>query len=74
MLTVKKDEELIYDLIFSNQVDFSIDISEYIDDIYNYSDFISKMKKILKKSKVDILSSTIRKDSKSVIWELKVKK
>jgi hypothetical protein len=69
-----KYEDLIYDLIFSDKSTFNIDISEYISDIYSYTEFIEEVKKILKKSKVKILKSSIIRDSKTVIWELKVKK
>jgi hypothetical protein len=69
-----KYEDLIYDLIFSEKSTFNIDISEYISDIYSYTEFIEEVKKILKKSKVKILKSSIIRDSKTVIWELKVKK
>jgi len=71
---VKKEDELIYDLIFSEKESFKIDISEYISDIYQYEDFIDKIKKILKKSKVKIIISDTLMSSKTVIWELKVKK
>ncbi len=72
---MKKDEnKLIYDLIFSDEEDFSIDISDYILDIYQYEEFVEKIKKILKKSKVKILSSNTLMNSKTVVWELKVKK
>jgi hypothetical protein len=71
---VKKEDDLIYDLIFSEKESFKIDISEYISDIYQYEDFIDKIKKILKKSKVKIIISETLMSSKTVIWELKVKK
>ena len=71
---MKKDDDLIYDLIFSEKESFKIDISEYISDIYQYEDFIDKIKKILKKSKVKIIISETLMSSKTVIWELKVKK
>ena len=71
---MKKEDDLIYDLIFSEKESFKIDISEYISDIYQYEDFIDKMKKILKKSKVKIIISDTLMSSKTVIWELKVKK
>lgn len=70
----EKEDSLIYDLIFSDVNNFSIDISEYADDIYEYDEFIAKIKKILKKSKVDIIKSNIVANSKTVIWELSVKK
>ncbi len=71
---MKKEDDLIYDLIFSEKESFKIDISEYISDIYQYEDFIDKIKKILKKSKVKIIVSETLMSSKTVIWELKVKK
>jgi hypothetical protein len=71
---VKKEDDLIYDLIFSNKESFKIDISDYISDIYQYEEFIDKIKKILKKSKVKIITSDTSMSSKTVIWELKVKK
>jgi len=71
---VKNKEELIYDLIFSEKLEFKIDIAEYVDDIYQYDDFIEEIKIILKKSKVKILKSIINVDSKTAMWHLKVKK
>lgn len=71
---MKKEDDLIYNLIFSDQEAFSIDISDYTKDIYQYVEFVSMIKKVLKKSKVKVLKSGITMDSKTVIWELKVKK
>jgi hypothetical protein len=71
---VKKENDLIYDLIFSENESYKIDISDYIVDIYTYEEFIEKIKKILKKSKVKVISSNTLMSSKTVIWELKVKK
>ncbi len=71
---MKNEDDLIYNLIFSEKELFKIDISDYINDIYSYEDFIEKIKKILKKSKVKIISSNTLMSSKTVIWELKVKK
>lgn len=71
---MKSEDDLIYDLIFSEKESFKIDISEYILDIYQYDDFINKIKKILKKSKVKIIVSDPLMSSKTVIWNLKVKK
>lgn len=70
----KKKDELIYQLIFSEKEEFNIDVAEYLVDIYEYEDFVSDLKGILKKSKVKIIKSDIRLDSKTVIWILKVKK
>lgn len=71
---VKNKEGLIYDLIFSEKIEFKIDIAEYVDDIYQYDDFVEEMKIILKKSKVRVLKSVVTVDSKTAIWTLKVKK
>ncbi len=70
----KNEDDLIYDLIFSEKENFRIDISEYLSDIYQYEDFIERIKKILKKSKVKVIISETLMSSKTVIWELKVKK
>jgi hypothetical protein len=75
MGSVMKDrDDLIYDLIFSNQKEFIIDIGEYIPDLYKFDEFISDIKLILKRSKVSIVKNSVDVDSKSVIWKLKVKK
>ena len=49
---MNKEEELIYDLIFSDKSKFEIDISDYISDIYEYKKFVSNILKILRKAKV----------------------
>ena len=51
-----------------------IDIAEYIEDIYKYDRFVTEIKEVLKKSKVDIVRDKVDLDSKSAIWNLKVKK
>ncbi len=71
---MKKTDDLIYDLIFSDETYYLIDISNYIKDIYQYDTFISSIREVLKKSKVRIVKSDVKLDSKTVIWELKVKK
>jgi hypothetical protein len=71
---VKKTDDLIYDLIFSDETYYLIDISNYIKDIYQYDNFVSDIREVLKKSKVKIIRSDVKLDSKTVIWELKVKK
>ena len=70
---MKDKESLIYDLIFSENVDYSIDVAEYVD-VYNHDEFIGEIKKVLKKSKVTVVHSSIEVDSKTVTWKLKVKK
>ena len=72
--SMKNKDELVYNLIFSDNVQFIIDIGEYITDIYKYDDFVDEIKKILHKSKVTLVSNSIDVDSKTVIWKLKVKK
>ncbi len=71
---VRDKNDLIYELIFNEETEFEIDVSEYIPDIYQYEDFVSELKDVLKKSKVKIIDSQVNLDSKTVIWELKVKK
>lgn len=71
---MKSRDDLIYDLIFSNSVEYRIDLSEYVDDIYKYEEFVTDIKKVLRKSKVSIVKSTVLVDSKTATWELKVKK
>lgn len=71
---LEKKDELIYQLIFTENKDFEIDIANYITDIYEYEEFVSEIKSILRKSKVKIIKSKVRLDSKTAIWELKVTK
>jgi len=73
-LDMKTKEELIYDLIFSEKTEFKINIAEYIESIYKYDKFIEEIKEVLKKSKVSIVREKIDLDSKSAVWNLKVKK
>ncbi len=71
---MKNKNELIYDLIFSEKFDYEIDMANYIEDIYKYEDFVTEIKKVLKKSKVKIIKSEVKLDSKTAIWQLKVNK
>lgn len=71
---MKSKDDLIYDLIFSEKEKYLIDISDYIEDIYKYGDFILEIKSVLKKSKVKIIKSEVKTDPKTAIWELKVSK
>ena len=71
---LKSKDDLIYELIFTEQVEFKIDVSKFIDDIYQYDEFITDIKSILKKSKVKIIKSEINLDSKTAVWNLKVRK
>jgi hypothetical protein len=67
-------EQLLYDLIFSKKEDFIIDISDYIENIYNHKEFVDEIKSILKKSKVTIIDSDVILDLKTATWKIKVKK
>ncbi len=71
---MKNKDDLIYDLIFSDKMNFSVDISDYITDIYQYENFVNDIKKILKKSKVSVINSSVLLSSKTAVWEIKVKK
>jgi hypothetical protein len=71
--TLKK-EDLIYQLIFSEEESFDIKVSEYTEDIYKYDRFISEIKEILKKSKVHISKERVELEEDCVIWSLKVKR
>ena len=71
---MKDRDDLIYDLIFSDKLQYKIDESEYVSDIYKYEEFVTDIKKVLKKSKVSIIKSSVLLDSKTATWDLKVKK
>ena len=71
---MKDKEKLIYDLIFSENSDYNINVSEYIEDIYKYDKFIEDIKNVLRKSKVSIIKEKIDLETENVIWNLKVKK
>jgi hypothetical protein len=71
---MKTKDDLIYDLIFSDETIYIINLSEYVSDIYSYEDFVDDVKLVMKKSKVTIIKSIIKVDSKTATWELKVKK
>lgn len=70
----RNTDDLIYNLIFTEQNNFEIDIADYISDIYQYEDFVSNLKRVLKKSKVKIIESEVVLDSKTAVWKLKVNK
>jgi hypothetical protein len=71
---MKNREDLIYDLIFSEKLDFYINISDYIENIYKYETFIKEIKDILKKSKVSIIKEGVELNPTTAMWILKVKK
>ena len=67
-------DELLYDLIFSKEDYFVIDISNYINDIYEHKEFTDDIRSILKKSKVTIVKSDLILDSKTATWKIKIRK
>jgi hypothetical protein len=69
-----KKEDLIYQLIFSEEESFEIKVSEYTQDIYKYDRFINEIKDILKKSKVSIAKEKVDLEEDSVLWSLRVKR
>jgi hypothetical protein len=71
---MKSKDELIYDLIFSINTDYFINITEYIEDIYKYDRFIDDIKAVLRKSKVSIVKENLDLDTEEIIWNIKVKK
>ncbi len=73
-MVVKDKNDLIYNLIFSNQTDYVIDIGEYISDIYKFEDFVNNIRDILKRSKVSVVRHSVDVDSKTVVWKLRIKK
>ena len=71
---MKKLDDLIYDLIFSEKTEFAINISDYIENIYKYESFIKDIKDVLKKSKVSIIKEGMDLNPTTATWNLKVKK
>ena len=70
-------EELIYNLIFSNEDKYSINIADYIDPLYRYKydRFIKEIKIILSMSKVQIEKEVLNINSvNQIIWVIKTKK
>lgn len=71
---LKDTKDLIYDLIFSEETEYLVNVGDYIRDIYKYDTFIDEIKLILKKSKVTLIKEKISVDPDSVTWKIKVKK
>jgi hypothetical protein len=71
---MKQKDDLIYELIFSENKVFSIIVSDYIEDIYTYDTFIDNIKSILIKSKVFVVKEKIEVSINQVKWNLKVKR
>ncbi len=71
---VSTKDELIFDLIFSEKSEFKIDLGDYVDDIYQYEDFVYEIRDVLRRAKVTIAKSSIKIDSSTARWEMKIKK
>lgn len=71
---LKDRDVLIYDLLFSDNTEYTIYINDYIEDIYKYDRFILDMKKIMKKSLVFIVKEKLKNTPDKVIWKIKVKR
>lgn len=73
-ISVGKKEELIYRLIFGEETEMAVDLGDFVEDIYQYDDFVEEIRGVLRKAKVTVAKSTIKLDSKTAVWELKIKK
>lgn len=70
-------DELIYNLIFSNENVYNINIADYIDPLYRYKydRFIKEIKNILILSNVEIEKEILNIDSTSkIMWVIKTRK
>lgn len=67
-------ERLIFNLIFGSKTEFLIDLGDYVTDIYFYDYFVDEVRDILRRAKVMVVKSSIKVDSKTAVWELKLKK
>jgi hypothetical protein len=71
---VKERDKLLYELIFSEEEDFVIDVSDYVEDLRTHMEFIGGIRDILRRSKVSIINHNVNVDSNTVTWTLKVRK
>jgi len=71
---MKNKDDLFYDLIFGEKEEYTINISDYLEELYKYDRFIDEVKTILKKSKVSIIKERLDLSENGPIWILKVKK
>lgn len=67
-------DKLLYDLIFSEQEDFVVDVSSYVSDLRTHMEFIGEIRDILRRSKVSIINQKVNVDSDTVTWTVKVRK
>lgn len=73
-MVMNKKEELLIDLIFGEKSNFTINISDYIDEPYKYDRFIDEVKSILLSSEVAIVSEILELNKNGSIWTIKVKR
>lgn len=71
---MKNKDDLFYDLIFGEKQEYTINISDYLEELYKYDRFIDEVKSILKKSKVLVIKEKLELSENGPIWILKVKK
>ena len=71
---MKNKEDLFYDLIFGEKEEYTINISDYLEELYKYDRFVDEVKSILKKSKVSVIKEKLELSENGPIWILKVKK
>lgn len=74
MVELTKEQQLLYDIIFSETVDFEIKILDYIEDSYLIENFTDKIMKCLLLSGIKVIEQVyiLTKEKKS--WVLKIKR
>ncbi len=65
-------DKLIYDLMYSKKINFTILVNEYIVDAYKYDYFLEEIKDILQKSKVIIIKESLSVSTEEIRWKIKV--
>lgn len=65
-------EQLIYELLFGEKQDFSINVSSYVDSERDTNDFMHEMRYVLQRGGVKIVSDYTTREANSKIWKLKV--
>lgn len=71
-------DDLIYELIFSDETEFTINMKDYIKKIHRYEKFIEEIRDIIFKGKVNIISEEVEVVNVSkkieIIWTIKLSK
>lgn len=70
---IKQKEKLIYDILFSDETLFEIDLQIYCD-INKRSDFREEIRIVIKKGNLSIIDDRIIHTDDKVIWKLEIKK